>query len=838
MLYLATSVPADTITMTDGSVRTGTIVEEQPNAIIFNDPQLGKATIPRSQIVKFEKQAGNGTSKETFLSYARAEKQRGGIAAAIDYYQKAAAGGSTPEIAREIQTYLQEVFDQAVPRISTVPDQARSSFQALYTALQNPTIQAIYAMPGSPKTIQQMAVGVYPKLAEANVALANRMVNNTAMRAQVQALYRDAVALTQNSNMQYLLAHGDAARNNGDLDSAFNSYKIIAEAPTATAEEKTVAQERLNRVAVASNGRLQKTYATPTPAPTPITIQGTPAVYTPAPVVAAPVQPAGPPLPWWKKAWASISSGEILKSLSDPSSFLTEEMMMYAAIIIGALLLLWIIPYQILKFLARRGDSAAGERLYRAKRLGLASLAAYLFDRAMQAKNTRHRCPFCSKGIDNMEDYKDLNFIVCPHCREPITPIYDMKDYINHLITQLKISQKAGAKGQKGDVLIEKDAMLKLVRGVLALAIRRRASDFHLETLNEGGKVRARIDGIMYELITLPREITPAFISAIKVMAQLDITERRVPQDGKIGLWIDQNDYDLRVNTSPASMGEKVVIRILRQDSINISPAKLGLDGQNLEIFERNINKPHGVVIVTGPSGSGKSTSLYVALNQLNAGDKNIVTIEDPIEYQLQGLSQMQVNPAANFTFANGLRSILRQDPDVIMVGEIRDKETAEAALDAAMTGHLVLTTLHTIDAPSAFSRMHDLGIEQVRVANAVNLVIAQRLVRTICPDCRKSYHPKPVDLEKLGLSKEDDLKYVHGTGCDTCMNTGYYGRLAIFEMLELNDSIRTLLENHTATTGLREAAKKHGLRTLREEGIRKISEGVTTVEEVIRVTT
>jgi type II secretory ATPase GspE/PulE/Tfp pilus assembly ATPase PilB-like protein len=413
-----------------------------------------------------------------------------------------------------------------------------------------------------------------------------------------------------------------------------------------------------------------------------------------------------------------------------------------------------------------------------------------------------------------------------------------MKDYVNHLIVQLRTSQKQSAKHGKNDTLIEKDAMLKLVRGVLALAIRRRASDLHKETETEGGKVRARIDGIMYELLILPREISPAFISAIKVMANLDITERRVPQDGKISLWLDQQDFDLRVNTSPAAMGEKVVIRILNQNSINVEPSRLGFEGDNMARYMRNISKPHGVIIVTGPSGSGKSTTLYVALNQLNNGDKNIVTIEDPIEYKLKGLSQMQVNPGANFTFATGLRSILRQDPDVIMVGEIRDRETAEAALEAAMTGHLVLTTLHTIDAPTAFSRMRDLGVEQVRLASAVNLVIAQRLVRTICPDCKKIYKPKPADLEVLSLAGDDEVQFVHGLGCDTCVNTGYYGRLAIYEMLELDDEIRRLLEANAQAMAIREAGRQSGMRTLREEGIRKIREGLTTVEEVIRVTT
>lgn len=832
---------ADTLVLQDGSTRTGTVVKESPEFIVFRDPSMGEMRIPAGQIRQLTKTDANpaAATAENTLAYARAEAKRGQVAEALQHYIQAAQSGVTPELAQEFRTYFNQVYTQASEQLKSTPDQARTSLKGLYQALGDPKVQPLFTTGGSAADYNEAGANTGAKLAEADFQMAQRMQNNTALRPQTLDLLRESVALTQNTNPQYLLAYGDVARESGDMDTAFSAYKALVESGRANQDQLNSAYEKLNRIAVATNNRLRMNYATPAPTVTPAPPVAPAIAYAPpvAPAIPA-AAPTGPPQPAWRRLLESVKSGAIFSEATTMAkSLLGPDILALAGVALGALLVLWVLPYQLLKFLARHGDQIAGDRLFRAKRWGLASLVVYAVQKLKEKKAIRHRCPFCNKGIDNMEDYKDFNFVICPHCREPITPIYNMQDYIDHLIAQLKQSQRA-SKGQKGDHLVEKDAMLKLVRGVLALAVRRRASDFHLETLNEGGKVRARIDGIMYDLITLPREITPAFISAIKVMAQLDITERRVPQDGKIALWIDQKDYDLRVNTSPASMGEKVVIRILRQDFIAISPDRLGLDGENLSIFERNIHKPHGVIIVTGPSGSGKSTSLYVALNQLNSGDKNIVTIEDPIEYHLQGLSQMQVNPAANFTFANGLRSILRQDPDVIMVGEIRDKETAEAALDAAMTGHLVLTTLHTIDAPSAFSRMKDLGIEQVRVANAVNLVIAQRLVRTLCPDCRKGYSPKAADLEKLGLSKDDSIKFVHGTGCETCSNTGYYGRLAIYEMLELNEDIRTLLETNTPTTTLREAAKRHGLHTLREEGIRKVREGLTTVEEVIRVTT
>ncbi len=489
-----------------------------------------------------------------------------------------------------------------------------------------------------------------------------------------------------------------------------------------------------------------------------------------------------------------------------------------------------------LRFRAQKGDVLAAEHRLMAARIGMLALIPYVV-KAIKSGPPKNRCPFCNKGIDNIESYSDLNFYTCPHCRENITPIYDLRDYISHLIQSLEAEARRSKTGGS-DLPVEKDAMLKLVRAVITLAVRRRASDLHLDTENDGSKIRARIDGLMYELLAFPRLITNAFISALKIMATLDITERRIPQDGKATLWIDKNDIDLRINTSPAAMGEKVSIRVLNQKQITVDPTKLGMEGENLEKFERAIHKPHGLVIVTGPSGSGKSTTLYVALNEINTGDKNIITLEDPVEYQLKGISQMQVNPAANFTFATGLRSILRQDPDVIMVGEIRDKETAVIAVESAMTGHLVFTTLHTIDAPTAFSRLADLDVETRRLAESVICVLGQRLVRTVCADCKKPYKPKKTDLDLLGIGPErGEITYVHGGGCDSCMNTGYMGRLGLFEFLVPDESMRDVLETNASVSVIRELARKSGYRTIREEGILKVMNGITTVEEVIRVT-
>jgi type II secretory ATPase GspE/PulE/Tfp pilus assembly ATPase PilB-like protein len=342
---------------------------------------------------------------------------------------------------------------------------------------------------------------------------------------------------------------------------------------------------------------------------------------------------------------------------------------------------------------------------------------------------------------------------------------------------------------------------------------------------------------MLHDLTILPKSLANSVVSAVKVMSNLNITERRAPQDGKTNLWVDKADVDIRVVSSPAATGEKVSMRLLDSRMIFVDSTKLGVEGENLERFERAIRKPHGLILMTGPAGSGKTTTIYVALNTINTGEKNIITIEDPIEYQIKGINQMQVNPAANFTFATGLRSILRQDPDVILVGEIRDKETAEVAVEAAVTGHLIFTTLHTIDTASAFTRLLDLGAEASRFAAAIVAVIAQRLLRLNCTECKKAYKPKKEILEQLGFPPTSkDFTFMHGTGCESCFHTGFRGRVGIFEIFVPDESMKEILETNVTSSVIRELARKKGMRTLREEGIKKVVQGQTTPEEVLRI--
>jgi type II secretory ATPase GspE/PulE/Tfp pilus assembly ATPase PilB-like protein len=368
-------------------------------------------------------------------------------------------------------------------------------------------------------------------------------------------------------------------------------------------------------------------------------------------------------------------------------------------------------------------------------------------------------------------------------------------------------------------------------------AIKDRASDIHIEPERDKLRTRYRIDGILYEVSSPPKRLQLAIVSRIKIMAGMDIAEKRIPQDGRIRLRARNKDIDLRVATLPTMFGEKVVLRILERAVTIVDLDKLGLLPDTRKRYEEIISRPYGIVLSTGPTGCGKSSTLYASLNKIKSTKTNIITIEDPVEYQISLVNQVQINPKAGLTFASGLRSFLRQDPDIIMVGEIRDLETAEIAIHASLTGHLVLSTLHTNDAPTAFTRLVDMGVEPFLASSAVAAVMAQRLVRTICPKCKEEYRPPKEVLEELGLSNEKGLKFYRGKGCRNCKNTGYFGRTGIFELLIPNEKIKDMVVKKTPSTELRKEAVRAGMVSLREDGVSKIKKGITSVEEVLRVT-
>lgn len=386
----------------------------------------------------------------------------------------------------------------------------------------------------------------------------------------------------------------------------------------------------------------------------------------------------------------------------------------------------------------------------------------------------------------------------------------------------------------------EEAPIIRLVNSLLLQAVKDRASDIHVEPFERDLVVRFRIDGILYDIISPPKRFQPLIIARIKIMAHLNIAEKRLPQDGRIRIKLAGKDIDIRVSTIPTAFGERVVMRLLDRSATILQLDELGLVGQKHEVVSQLIRQPHGIILVTGPTGSGKTTTLYAALSAINTTDKNIITIEDPIEYQLHGVSQMQVNPKIDLTFAAGLRSILRQDPDVIMVGEIRDVETAQIAIQAALTGHLVFSTLHTNDSCGAVTRLLDMGIEPFLVSSSVIAVMAQRLVRRVCPGCRESYRPSLEELRQLNLSAdqlEGATVYRAGPGCEQCKRTGYRGRTGIHELLVVDDDIRGLIMKNADAATIRRAATAKGMNTLREDGAQKLLAGITTVEEILRVT-
>jgi len=387
--------------------------------------------------------------------------------------------------------------------------------------------------------------------------------------------------------------------------------------------------------------------------------------------------------------------------------------------------------------------------------------------------------------------------------------------------------------------LSESNPVKKLLNLVLMQAIRDKASDVHFEPFESEYKMRYRIDGILYEMVPPPKHIAAALSSRIKVMANLDIAERRLPQDGRISLTVQGNPVDLRVSVLPTMFGESVVLRVLDRSQLSLDLEKLGIRPDDLKVMRQLIHKPNGIIIVTGPTGCGKTTTLYAALTELNDIETKIITTEDPIEYDIDGVIQVQMKPDIGLTFARCLRSILRQDPDVVLVGEIRDLETAEIAAQSSLTGHIVFSTLHTNDAPSSIARLLDLGIEPFLLTATIEGIVAQRLVRKICEYCKTPFEPTETQLIELGLTLDDikGKKFFYGRGCNRCNNTGYKGRIGIFEVMVFNDEIRDLIMNHASTNILRTASQKAGMKLLRDNGLAAVYDGVTTIDEVVKET-
>jgi type IV pilus assembly protein PilB len=421
------------------------------------------------------------------------------------------------------------------------------------------------------------------------------------------------------------------------------------------------------------------------------------------------------------------------------------------------------------------------------------------------------------------------------------------EESIVDIIQMLENDPELGS-ARRGETSIDLESLMelqdaapvrKLINMVFLLAIKDHASDIHFEPFEDEYKMRYRCDGTLYEMVPPPRHLASAIASRIKVMSNLDIAERRLPQDGRIELNVGGNPIDMRVSVLPTMFGESVVIRVLDRTTVSLDLMKVGLEPYLLEQFRGLIHKPNGIVLVTGPTGAGKTTTLYSALNELNEITDKLITTEDPVEYDIDGIIQCPINHDIGLTFASALRSILRQDPDIILVGEIRDLETAQIAVQASLTGHMVFSTLHTNDAPSSVTRLRDMGVEPFLITATVEGILAQRLVRKICEDCRTEFEPSPDMLMELNLRPADVVgkKFFYGRGCDRCNNTGFKGRIGIFELLVMNDELRDMISSGASTDQLRNACKRAGMTILRDSGLRAIYAGKTTIEEVVRET-
>ncbi len=428
--------------------------------------------------------------------------------------------------------------------------------------------------------------------------------------------------------------------------------------------------------------------------------------------------------------------------------------------------------------------------------------------------------------------------------KKSINEIYGAKQgTIDELIKSIdegKIAEATSGKEvnvKKLQGIVEEPTVIKLVNLLIMQAVKEGASDIHIEPEENTLRIRFRVDGVLHEISAPPKHLQSAIISRIKIMASLDIAERRIPQDGRFTINTGGKQVDVRVSVVPTIYGENVVLRLLNAASALLSLEQLGFSENILEKYNKLIYRPHGIILVTGPTGSGKTTTLYASLDKINSPEKNIITIEDPVEYKLAGIRQIQVDTKVDLTFANGLRSILRQDPDIVMVGEIRDLETAEIAIQAALTGHLVFSTLHTNDAPGAITRLIDMGVEPFLVSSSVIAVLAQRLVRKICPKCKEKYEPTKTELKDVGLASADKYEFYKGKGCRECMNTGYRGRISIYEMMLPDEKIRDAIIAKAAAGEIKKYAVEAGMNTLMQDGLVKVAAGVTTLEEVLRVT-
>jgi len=540
---------------------------------------------------------------------------------------------------------------------------------------------------------------------------------------------------------------------------------------------------------------------------------------------------------WIGDKWTALKS--IFSSAGKGSVDITPLILEWVWILVYAVIMLTILWYAPMKILLR--DLPNRRVIYHNWRkivnyTGILGLIFYYIDR-WRREEPHKRCPACNRAIDNPALFENYDFNKCPFCEKLIKPPFTLPELIQSR-TQSMMMAKSFSASLHDEA--QREQMLELINLVMIQGRKIRASDIHIEPEEEKLSVRYRVDGVLTESISLEATLHQFMISCIKVLCNLNIAEKRLPQDGHFRRMILGDEVNVRVSTIPTRLGEKGVLRLLDQRIASATLDQLGMRSEVLESYRTAITAPHGLILATGPTGSGKTTLQYSSLQYINDGSKNIMTVEDPIEYELGGINQIQHNQATGLTFATALRSILRQDPDVIMIGEIRDLETATIAVNAALTGHLVFSTLHTIDTSTALSRLIDIGVDVKLLSSAILCIVAQRLVRKLCPHCKKPSTATTRELKRMGVEGVllEGQPIYRSRGCRECLDTGYLGRTGIYEMMVPNRDIREMMENGASMLDIRQVSRRVGMKTLREEGVFKILTGITSVEEIIRVTT
>lgn len=853
VVTLLASGHADVVYLENGKTLRG-IVQDSGGDTLIVETSGGTVTVPRDSVERIEE----SSPLDKQLQHAEILENRGEYVASIEHYVEAKRMADTParkqaitgSLDRVIGRYIasleqHNLLERGIQDIADIEEIKRLISDAgllakLQLARKNIDTQTAGAFYEAGKQAERegnprQAIEHYETLVEhfPDYPLSSnleRTITNLYVEVGVDAYQKargpnseaqaalERVLQADPDNAQALFYLGVMAFERGHFAQAQDYLQRVNPSRLSNMNAN-----RLSTLRMQVDQRMQRAAATPTPQPAPPTPTPTPA----------------PDLSSWAgfTNWVGHTSNRVTGAFT--SMNLGDWLpiaMRWGAVLLGlvaAVYALWVWPNRYVhNDLPNRRVVYANWRVI-VQWTGVLGALAYWIDKKKR-EAPRKRCPACNRSINNPEQFANYDFGICPYCQAEIKPPFTLPEVIESRALTIARSREFAA-----DTDSQREEMINLLQMIMVYARKIRASDIHVEPEQERNLLRFRVDGVITESIPLDGALNQLLASCIKIMSNLNIAEKRLPQDGHFRHPIMGEEINVRVSTIPTRGGEKVVMRLLDQKIAQVSINSLGMTDEALENYQKAIHAPHGLILATGPTGSGKTTLHYASLQAINDGAKNIVTVEDPIEYELEGINQIQHNTKTGLTFATALRSILRQDPDVIMVGEIRDQETGSIAVNAALTGHLVFSTLHTIDTSNAISRLIDIGVEIKLVSSALRAIVAQRLVRKLCPHCKKSGAATAREIKLVGAEGRllEGQTIQRPRGCKQCMNTGYIGRTGIYELLIPNQEVRTLIEQGASTYDIRQASRKSGMKTLREEGVLKVLAGVTSIEEVIRVT-